>query len=148
MHLLPPGAAGDFYWEIQWIGGVTPDAEETVQGTSRCSGPPQSLLRYNVSGRAAADYLPSVTSNESLTEAVCCDTAQPYPEPNSFFARPDVNLFAQLNTSSGVTTFYDSVCGMPLFMAPVGRTLADWKAETTEHGWPSFRIEEVVKQNM
>ena len=30
--------------------------------------------------------------------------------------------------ASGVTTFYDSVCGAPLFRAPVGRSLADFQA--------------------
>jgi hypothetical protein len=28
---------------------------------------------------------------------------------------------------TGVTTFYDSVCGIPLFRAPVGRTFAEWE---------------------
>ena len=47
-----------------------------------------------------------------------------------------------------VTTFYDPVCGLPLFTAPVGRSFDEWKAETEEHGWPSFRKEEVVTENV
>jgi hypothetical protein len=31
------------------------------------------------------------------------------------------------------------VCGLPLFKAPINRTFAEWRAETEEHGWPSFR---------
>lgn len=40
-------------------------------------------------------------------------------------------------------TFYDSVTGKPLFIAPRGRTFEEFKKESLEHGWPSFRDEEV-----
>ena len=43
------------------------------------------------------------------------------------------------------TTFYDSVTGVPLFRAPVGRTFEQWKGESLVHGWPSFRDNEVSK---
>ena len=49
---------------------------------------------------------------------------------------------------SGITTFYDSVCGQPVFQAPMGRSFEDWVADTHEHGWPSFRAEEVVQGNI
>jgi peptide methionine sulfoxide reductase MsrB len=48
---------------------------------------------------------------------------------------------------TGVTTFYDTVCGIPLFQAPVGRSFQEWVAETSEHGWPSFRTKEIVAGN-
>ncbi len=67
---------------------------------------------------------------------------QPYPEPRGFYARPDVSLFTNVN-ANGVTVFYDSVCGVPVFQAPVNRTQAVWEAETAANGWPSFRDEEV-----
>lgn len=51
---------------------------------------------------------------------------------------PDIDLFAKLDKTK-TTTFYDSVCGIPLFTAPKGRTFAEWQAESHEHGWPSFR---------
>ena len=41
-----------------------------------------------------------------------------------------------------------SVCGVAVFNAPMGRSFAAWQAETEQHGWPSFRDEEVVKENM
>ena len=65
---------------------------------------------------------------------------------------------------SGETTFYDSVSGKPLFIAPRGRTfdafkwvepfvcplLLPWlvctrrsRKESDSHGWPSFRDDEV-----
>ena len=45
-------------------------------------------------------------------------------------------------------TFYDSVTGKPLFIAPRGRTMEEFKKESRSHGWPSFRDEEVVWDNM
>lgn len=45
-------------------------------------------------------------------------------------------------------TFYDSVTGVPLFKAPVGRSMDDFLRESQVHGWPSFRDEEVVWDNM
>ena len=41
------------------------------------------------------------------------------------------------------TTYYDSVTGLPLFIAPRGRTFAAFEAESRSHGWPSFRDAEV-----
>ena len=40
-------------------------------------------------------------------------------------------------------TFYDSVTGLALFVAPRGRSWEDFVAESTAHQWPSFRDEEV-----
>jgi hypothetical protein len=41
------------------------------------------------------------------------------------------------------TTFYDSVTGKPLFVAPRGRTFEEFEIESKKHGWPSFRDDEV-----
>jgi len=45
------------------------------------------------------------------------------------------------------TTYYDSVTGLPLFRAPIGRSMDEFLAESNIHGWPSFRDAEVVWQN-
>ena len=45
-------------------------------------------------------------------------------------------------------TYYDSVTGKPLFIAPRGRTAAKFISESRAHGWPSFRDEEVVWENV
>lgn len=39
--------------------------------------------------------------------------------------------------------FYDSNTGNLLFVAPKDRTWEDWILESTKHGWPSFRDNEV-----
>jgi peptide methionine sulfoxide reductase MsrB len=46
------------------------------------------------------------------------------------------------------TTYYDSVSGKPLFIAPRGRTFQEFENESKRHGWPSFRDEEVVWENV
>ena len=45
--------------------------------------------------------------------------------------------------TEGPITYYDSVTGIPLFTAPVGRTMAEFLEESKAHGWPSFRDQEV-----
>jgi peptide methionine sulfoxide reductase MsrB len=39
--------------------------------------------------------------------------------------------------------FYDSNTGKPVFTAPKDRTWDDWIKESSSHGWPSFRDNEV-----
>merc|ERR1719331_1888145 len=55
--------------------------------------------------------------------------------------RQEVSLAAE-------TTYYDSVTGKPLFVAPRGRTMEAFLKESEVHGWPSFRQEEVVWENV
>ena len=45
-------------------------------------------------------------------------------------------------------TFYDSVTGKPLFKAPIGRKMSGFLKESQDHGWPSFRDQEVVWENV
>lgn len=45
-------------------------------------------------------------------------------------------------------TFYDSNSGKPLFVAPRGRSFEEFVAESKSHGWPSFRDNEVVWDNV
>lgn len=153
------GVEGTFKLEVQWIGATTvkkspvlaaaasPVVPKKPDWPSSCSGPVQKSLRFNVSSRFNAMPFPT-PEDESLADAVCCDPDfKPYAEPQHFFSQADVKLFARLN-ATGENTFYDSVCGLPLFTAPRGRTFADFKEDTTEHGWPSFRKEEVITANV
>jgi len=113
-----------------------------------CSAAVQPALRFGISGRGSPDVPVPVDAGETLAEAVCCDTrARAYAEPQFLFSAPDIALFSKL-APSGPTTFYDSVCGLPLFRAPVNRSLDDFRRDTQEHGWPSFRLAEVVDENV
>eukprot|EP00746_Dinoflagellata_sp_MGD_P166612 gnl/MRDRNA2_/MRDRNA2_96637_c0_seq1.p1 gnl/MRDRNA2_/MRDRNA2_96637_c0~~gnl/MRDRNA2_/MRDRNA2_96637_c0_seq1.p1 ORF type:complete len:396 (-),score=62.04 gnl/MRDRNA2_/MRDRNA2_96637_c0_seq1:380-1567(-) len=148
------GALGKVHLEIQSISASTSSYSTQVQvgtrpdkGDDLCSGPVQTNLRYNISSRTTPDVPVPVGDGENLAEAVCCDKRTlAYAEPQFLFQAPDISLFTKLD--KGVTTFYDSVCGVPLFRTPVNRTLEDFKADTTEHGWPSFRPAEVNTEHV
>lgn len=114
-----------------------------------CKGQVQSNLRYNMSQFTTPAGIPvDINGTESLATAVCCDSrTKVFAEPRFLFQNPYVDLFQKLDASR-VTTFYDSVCGLPLFKAPVGRTFSEFKADTTEHGWPSFREKEIISENV
>jgi hypothetical protein len=51
-------------------------------------------------------------------------------------------------TVDGTIDFYDSNSGKLLFTAPKGRTLEDFLVESRNHGWPSFRNDEVNWENV
>lgn len=115
---------------------------------NNCTGPIQKNLRYNMSGKQIPEALPVYDVTETLSDAMCCDlNYRGYAEQRFTYNLTDVDLFNKMN-QTGETTFYDPVCGIPLFVVPRGRTLDDFKKETTEHGWPSFRDEELVKGNV
>ena len=123
---------------------------QTTAYESTCSGlVVTSSLQYNVDKYSAADVgLPGGSADELLSEAICCDTAyRNYAEPNGFYKFPDISLFRKVN-SSGVTIFYDVVCGIPLFQAPIDRSFEEWESETKSHGWPSFRTQEMITGNV
>ncbi len=93
--------------------------------------------------------LPGAETGESLADAICCDAQfrVGYAEPNGLYAFDPVNLFGSINPK-GTTVFYDSVCGLPVYVAPIGRSFEAWQNETAEHGWPSFRPAEFVTANI
>merc|ERR1712224_386386 len=70
-----------------------------------------------------------------------------FAEYKGYLEAPEVDLFGRLDPNVE-TTFYDSVCGIPLFVAPRNRTFEDLKAESLKHGWPSFRPAEIVSENV
>ena len=54
----------------------------------------------------------------------------------------------ELRLAEEPVTFFDSVTGKPLFVAPQGRSMAAFVHESTAHGWPSFRDQEVFWENV
>lgn len=79
-------------------------------------------------------------------DTICCHN-HIYAEYRGYLEAPEVNLFGHLNEDEE-TVFYDSVCGIPLFIAPRGRSFEEFKEESLSHGWPSFRPEEIVSENV
>jgi peptide methionine sulfoxide reductase MsrB len=70
----------------------------------------------------------------------------PLTESSTYFERRTTledDARAELQESKEIT-FYDSNTGKPLFfLAPRGRTFDQFLKESKNHGWPSFRDEEV-----
>jgi peptide methionine sulfoxide reductase MsrB len=50
--------------------------------------------------------------------------------------------------ANGEVKFYDSNTGKLLFVAPKGRSMDDFLKESSSHGWPSFRDDETVWENV
>merc|ERR1711865_780929 len=149
------GALGKVHLEVQSIGAApSSSVTELLEASTSppaefdsCKDDVQPTLLYGISGRM--DTFGGASASETMAESVCCDTRNKVrAEPRFLFEAPDILLFPAMEKNGGVTTFYDSVCGVPLFRAPVNRTLAEFEADTTEHGWPSFRPAEVVTENV
>jgi len=138
------GVAGDFDLEIQSItAGFAPSAALVADvPTPVCKAPVQKSLRYSMSlNDDALDEVPIPrTTGQSLGDAICCDARYAdLAEPRFLFDQ--VKFLDSLSPKE--TIFYDSVCGVPLFKLVESR-YTEFKSETTEHGWPSFRPEDVL----
>jgi hypothetical protein len=147
IEIWAEGALGHVHLEVKDISAqVSALGKVNPASFNTCKGPVQSNLRYNISSRTQATIPVPVGDGETLAEAVCCDSrTKVYAEPQFLYQAPDIAFFSKLK---GVTTFYDPVCGIPLFRAPMNRTMAEFKADTDEHGWPSFRSAEVISENV
>ena len=66
---------------------------------------------------------------------------------NGFCGLPRLNREKEIAHGKEIT-YRDSVTGKPLFIAPRGRSVKKFIEESDAHGWPSFRDEEVVWDNV
>lgn len=99
-----------------------------------CDEPVQHDLRWEV------DY--------TTADRICCYNRH-YAEHAGYSFHPKVTWIKDLTSRPGeITNYYDSVTGKSLFKAPVGRTLGQFITESDDHGWPSFRDEEVDWENV
>jgi len=69
-----------------------------------------------------------------------------FAEPAGYFSSTSFEELV-MNAKEPIT-FADSVTGKPLFVAPIGRSAEQFVSESKVHGWPSFRDEEVVWDNV
>jgi peptide methionine sulfoxide reductase MsrB len=72
-----------------------------------------------------------------------CNYNRHYAEYSGYFQETKFVKEAKGTPTGESITFYDSNTGKPLFQAPQGRTMTEFLKESTAHGWPSFRDEEV-----
>merc|ERR1712146_837014 len=92
---------------------------------------PESNLRWN------ADH--------ATADRICCFNRH-YAEPSGSWGNS--NFRTTESAASGEITFYDCVSKKPLFVAPRGRSWEEFMQESNAHGWPSFRDEELVVENV
>lgn len=116
------------------VGGKIQYGDEGIMspkahGTS--AEPVQSNLLYGVSNKLADKI---------------CNYNRHFAEMGGYFQSTDFED-AVLN-AKGPITFYDSVTGKPLFVAPVDRSAEQFVQESKVHGWPSFRDDEVLWENV
>ena len=83
--------------------------------------------------------------SHSTADKICCFNRH-YAEHSGYWQ--GTSFLKEESAASGEITFFDSVSGKPLFVAPRGRSWSDFVSESKAHGWPSFRDEEVVKDNV
>lgn len=81
-----------------------------------------------------------------LADRICCHNHH-FAEPRGYHEWPEVDFYSRLDPTAE-HVFYDSVCGIPLFVAPRGRTFQEFVSESVHHGWPSFRPAEMVSENV
>jgi peptide methionine sulfoxide reductase MsrB len=77
-----------------------------------------------------------------------CNFNRHYAEHAGYFSTTEFLKEAKSKAEGEKITYYDSNTGKPLFIAPVGRSMSDFLKESKAHGWPSFRDEEVVWENV
>ena len=80
----------------------------------------------------------------SLADRIC-NFNRHYAEHSGYF---EGTSFIGDFIAAGEFTFYDSNSGKPLYVAPRGRTVEQFLDESRAHGWPSFRDEEVIWENV
>ena len=82
-----------------------------------------------------------------LADRICCFNRH-YAEPSGYFENLQKTTYLKDINREQEVTYYDSVTGKPLYVAPRGRSFAEFLKESRSHGWPSFRDEEVIWENV
>ena len=95
-----------------------------------CDRPVQDKLRWDC--------------DRTVADRICCFNRH-YAEYSGYWTK--TSFLAEVDRDKE-TTYYDSVTGKPLFIAPRGRSFEDFEKESRSHGWPSFRDDEVVWENV
>jgi peptide methionine sulfoxide reductase MsrB len=116
------------------VGGKIQYGDESIMapkehGTS--AKPVQEDLQYGVSNKLADKI---------------CNFNRHFAEMGGYFT--STNFEDVVLQAKGPITFYDSVTGKPLFVAPLNRSPEEFIKESEIHGWPSFRDDEVVWENV
>ena len=134
LALLLPGVSTSATQKSVVTGGAMRRGDATLMqpathGTCPCM--PPKPLRWSLA--------------HALADNICCFNRH-FAEPSGHYLQN--TLFMDELKRSAEVTYYDTVTGKPLFVAPRGRSMDDFRAESEAHGWPSFRDDEVVWDNV
>eukprot|EP00928_Gymnodinium_smaydae_P084777 TRINITY_DN6803_c0_g1_i1.p2 TRINITY_DN6803_c0_g1~~TRINITY_DN6803_c0_g1_i1.p2 ORF type:complete len:193 (-),score=25.05 TRINITY_DN6803_c0_g1_i1:349-927(-) len=140
------------------LGGVLGVTSLLIQGCANSKGgssapdaikadPNENLMRKREHGTCVKAPMKPLRwkSDWDTADRICCFNRH-YAEYAGYWE--STSFLKTESSASGEITFYDSVTGKPLFIAPRGRSFEDFVAESKAHGWPSFRDSEVVKENL
>ena len=107
----------------------------------------ESIMRTKANGRSTDGPCQAslLWGCDASTADRICTRNRHYAEHSGYFR---TTTFMDEVDREKETTYYDSVSGKPLFVAPRGRSFDEFAAESKSHGWPSFRDEEVVWENV
>lgn len=107
----------------------------------------ESIMRTKANGRSTDGPCQAslLWGCDASTADRICTRNRHYAEHSGYFR---TTTFMDEVDREKETTYYDSVSGKALFIAPRGRSFDEFAAESKSHGWPSFRDEEVVWENV
>eukprot|EP00039_Didymoeca_costata_P027574 m.18688 g.18688 ORF g.18688 m.18688 type:complete len:177 (+) comp6381_c0_seq2:116-646(+) len=109
---------------------VAPDSLMDQKGHGTVANPLRTPMLYGV--------------DEKKADEICCFNRH-YAENSGYFL---TTKWKKEVENKGEVTYYDPANGKPLFIAPRGRTFKEFLEESKKHGWPSFRDQEVVWENV
>ena len=106
----------------------------------------ESIMRAKAHGTSNAPVRAALRwgVDAKLADRICSFNRH-YAEHSGYFETVE---YLSTVDRSRETTYHDSVTGKALFVAPRGRSFADFLHESRAHGWPSFRDAEVVWDNV
>lgn len=104
-------------------------------------------MRKKAHGTCLAEVQPKLrwSCDRDTADSICCFNRH-YAEHSGYFE--STSFLKEEKDPKGPITFYDSVTGKALFVAPKNRTWDEFVLESQAHGWPSFRDAEVVRENV
>lgn len=130
---------------VAWLSSGQPASALQVGGKMRLGD--ESLMAQKEHGTSSqpvqSDLLYGVSNK--LADRIC-NFNRHFAEMSGYFQ--STNFEDMVLSANGPITFYDSVTGKPLFVAPINRSADAFVQESKIHGWPSFRDDEVVWDNV
>jgi len=111
---------------------------------------PESIMSKKAHGTSATPVQENLRwkVDQEVADRIC-NFNRHYAEYSGYFQNvPEFMNQTNDTPADKEITFYDSNTGKPLFYAPRGRTMEQFIKESRNHGWPSFRDDEVEWKNV